>query len=296
MIHKIIFNCQNKNIVIFVAVILYCSSALCQNKIAGYIFDANNNYPIPYATIKIIGVEKTIIANRTGLFTIDSTLLNCKLHFSSIGYNDTIVGVEYFKSSYILRLFPKQYSISELTVHPVKFKRIKLGVPFITLYNGSWHSIIGMIYPTFFPNNRRREGFIENFSVKIAANSRWDCPFKIRIMEVDTAYKTITFRTLHKDIEVKATKPGWCIIDLSSYQIPIPKNGFAVSIIIYDAGPSYYYRTSSNNKSDLYGIGVCQTIHSKEAIPCTFRGKYIQLKKFDSNYSYAVRATLKVIE
>lgn len=287
---------QIRYIILLTTTTLLCSSASSQDKVTGYVFDTQNSYPIPHATIKIPNSGKTIIANKSGFFSVDNALVNGQLHFSAIGYKDTVVNAEYFKSSYILSLSPRQYSTPELTIHPCKYKMVKIGVPFFTLYRGGRHSIIGVNHSTFFPNKKGREGFIENFSLKILPNSRWDCPFKIRITEVDTAYKTIAFRTLHKDIEVRATKPGWCTVDLTSYRIPIPKNGFAVGIIIYDAGPNYYYRASSRSKSDSYGIGICETIHSKEAIPCTFRGDKIHLKKFDSNYSFAVRATLKVIE
>ena len=269
-----------------------------QNKITGKILEKHTNTPIPGVNVQVLPSGKGAASNIQGTFTLHNLPLDCKLYFTAIGFKDTLVDASHFKNSGLLHLTPQAYALPELCVYPKKMRQIKLGISWYTDINGEIHSHIGWQYSTYFPNQKRSKGYINTFSLKIPPTSRWDCPFKIRIMKVDTTFQTIGIPMLPKDIVVKATSSGWCKVDLAAYKLPIPKDGFIVSIIIYDAGDDFFYKKKHSRGFTInYGIGMYMTSHPHEGIPW---GYDWNKKRFGNrilyrNYYYAVRTTLQVI-
>lgn len=284
---------------IFISATLFPINGFCQIKIKGQVVDKESLTPIPDVSVHILPGEDGVLTDTLGVFSTNILSSTYKLYFTAIGYKDTLVDVEYFKNYKLLPLSPRIYTIPELLVFSKKLKTIKVGTPFFTDYNGAHHSKLGTSYTSYFPNFNVKKGYIETFSLRIPSNTRWDCPFKIRIMGVDSTFQTLGIPLLAKDIEVKAKGSGWFTIDLSSYKISLPKNGFIVSVIIFDAGAEYYYQTDKKANIANYGIGISMTTRPHDALPWGYiwNEKRFGIRfSFKRKYYYAVRATLKVIE
>lgn len=275
------------------------TSGFGQNKITGKVVEKNTNNPIPAVSIQVIPSENGTATNTQGIFTLYNLPSDCRLYFTSIGYKDTLVDLSCFKSNTTIFLAPQAYTLPEFCVYPKQMGNVKLGIRWYTDVNGERHSKKNSQYVVYLPNKEKRNGYLNSFSLKIPSSSRWDCPFKLRVMKVDTTFQTIGIPMLPKDIEVKATRSGWCEVDLSSYRLPIPKDGFVISIIVYDAGDEYFYRYIKGRKDIAnYGIGIYMSTHPHDALPW---GYIWNEKRFGICYSYkryyyAVRATLKVIQ
>ncbi len=86
--------------------------------ISGYIKDAKTSEDIIGATIYISGLQVGTVTNSYGFYSIKLPKGNYKIHYRSMGYNDTIISVSlvYHKKANIL-LRQKSYSVNEITVN-----------------------------------------------------------------------------------------------------------------------------------------------------------------------------------
>lgn len=275
---------------------LTCANVMGQSRVTGTVIDKHSNTPISQVSVQVLPSDKGTFTSEQGIFNFNEPLTGCKLYFTAIGYKDTLVDVSYFKNNPLLYLSPQTYSLPEFCIYPSKMQRARMGISWYSTINGAFHSKIGSHYSTYFPNNKGLKGYIESFSLKISSKSRWNCPFKLRIMKVDTTFQTIGVPMLLKDIDIRASHSGWCTVDLSSYKLPIPKEGFIVSVIVIDAGPEYSYIVK-NGRDLNYGIAIELSSHPHEGLPW---GYIWSEKRFGMRYPikkfyYAVKTTLKVL-
>ena len=101
-----------------------------QRKITGSVFDENNNLPIEYVNIGIVGKNIGTVSDKDGKFSllIESQYTNDSLLFSSIGFESRFVKISEIKENNIINLKEKSYTLNEVIVNPLIFKEHVFGI------------------------------------------------------------------------------------------------------------------------------------------------------------------------
>jgi len=114
----IIFNVQQNPMkkIAFILVLLAYTTCFAQSTIEGYIFDKTIKTPLPYATIKLISIEKYTISNEDGKFKIEGKFTNDSIEVTYIGFKSKKVPASYFIKSPKLYLDPIISDLEEVIV------------------------------------------------------------------------------------------------------------------------------------------------------------------------------------
>jgi len=98
-----------------------------QRYVEGYIYDAKEKEPIPFATIKVKGWAKGVVTNRNGSFRVPEKFseLNDTLVLTSIGYETKVVSIQQMmaKKFNVIFLNPHVYGLEETIVYARARKR-----------------------------------------------------------------------------------------------------------------------------------------------------------------------------
>src|SRR5690606_32552828 len=92
-------------IIIFLLIIITCTTSLAQSKIEGFIYDGMSNEPLPYCTIRVYGGDtQYTITNEDGKFAIDNVFYSDSLEVRYLGFKPKKTVVSYFEKESILNL------------------------------------------------------------------------------------------------------------------------------------------------------------------------------------------------
>lgn len=255
------------------------------------VINKENSTVVPYANMQVLPNGEGWCADSLGIIKI-SVREGLKYYLSAIGYKDTIIESKYLKNNTVIALSNINYSLHEIIIYPHKMKSVRIGMPRFKSDCGQHLLNINQGIVIFMPNKNNYKGYIESISVKLFSKSRWDCPFKLKLMKVDPTFQTAGFALHNEEIIVQPHKSGWLTIDISNKRIAIPKEGFLVCITTYNTGDCYYYIPQT--KMTGYGIGV--NIYKKDN-ECTSWWYNPETKKFgpvNNSFNYALRANVKI--
>ncbi len=233
---------NNKSIILIASFIFICSYSFSQNiQIQGTIEESTNKKPIPFAHILLKSQNQTIkgeVGNESGVYHIslnnDSISLNDSLYFSCIGYSDCAISAKDLKKTQRLdvQLEPVVYQLSEFVIKPTDFKRRTKSVG----YN-RWNRCFGKYFRTYgkevalyFPNNDSLRGIISEARFYIKDEGFPCAKFRVNVYganENNAPDQPI----LIESVVASATDGNqWVVVDLSKYQLEIPKNGFFIAM------------------------------------------------------------------
>ncbi|MBA3901952.1 MAG: hypothetical protein H0X62_17405 [Bacteroidetes bacterium] len=227
---------------------------LCQqtDNINMQILDKEFGKPVPYATIKALDGSFGIATSKNGYAAIiaDSLLLGKQFVVSSVGYfTDTICILHLLKSNTaIIHLTSKPYEIPEFVVKGNrKQKELMVGVK--KSATTGWvtkNKNISQV-AIYFPNENH-VGLIEEVSYFIRGMGFPEAPFRVRIYSshIDSIFPDNDILPI--SLIVRANKKGWFAVDISEFQIPIPKKGFFVAFEWIMDSDDYFY-----NEGQFYG-------------------------------------------
>lgn len=98
-----------------------------QPYVEGYVYDAKNKTPIPFATIQIKGWAKGVVTNKNGSFKVPKKFaeLNDTLVVTSMGYDTKLVSLRQMmtKKLNVIFLDPHVYGLDEAVVYASKKKK-----------------------------------------------------------------------------------------------------------------------------------------------------------------------------
>ncbi|MDF0708910.1 carboxypeptidase-like regulatory domain-containing protein [Flagellimonas okinawensis] len=101
-----------------------------QAYIEGYVYDAEEKAPIPFATIKVKGWAKGVVTNRNGSFKVPKKFseLSDTLIVTSMGYETKVVSIHQMiaRKSNVIFLNPHVYGLEETVLYASKKKKRKL--------------------------------------------------------------------------------------------------------------------------------------------------------------------------
>lgn len=239
--------------------LLFISSLLIsQTIIKGRIIDNQSNKPLKYTNINIINSSYGIISDELGFFTIRTykNITDDSIRISSIGYMEKIIVIKNLKKeNNLIKLKKREYTLSEISIGDKKSININIGArkkKRKSTFNNC--SKVNMQVALFIePHKYDDKSFLKEVSFYINNEGIFYTPFRVRIYNVDTLTGKPKKDILYKSIIVKASKANsWVNVNLEDYYIPLPKEGFFVSMEwLYVEGKSNYLRGRSRDREKM---------------------------------------------
>jgi hypothetical protein len=249
--------------------------------LSGQIFDETTGESIPYTTIEIFEKEIGTAANSNGIFSLQlpNDFINQTLSISALGYSKKEIQInnEFDIKNCSIYLEPQIYTLPEFTFRDLSGQTEQLGnIPVDKEFGGIFlGSSIGKQVAVYMKTQTNYPAIIKSVSFHIEKKAwgfkRANTPFRIRIYEYDTIINGPGKDLLTEGLIVSGPKKGgWFTVDVSSYQIPVPANGFFVAMewIYTDDKYSYTYvnKYKNNVTETRYGQTLSMFFGNKESI------------------------------
>jgi len=255
-----------------------CSTTAQELIISSYLFDANSNNPIPYASIIDITDNKTGTTSlEDGSFnlTLPGETKEHRIFISSLGYNDTTLTVEHLLQSDTLYLKPTVYSLPDVVVSNNPMEVVKIGEKNAEILRKNGNSInysasVGFSWGAYIEVKKKEAGgFLDTLNVFIGDKGYPEAPMLLRILKFKGKFKfqyrlpIAQFRDLlQEEVIVTSENSGWLTINLSQYNIKIPESGLYILFTPLEKGDKYRYKTSFGEK---YGATIGRYADKKDA-------------------------------
>jgi hypothetical protein len=249
--------------------------------LSGQIFDETTGESIPYTTIEIFEKEIGTAANSNGIFSLQlpNDFINQTLSISALGYSKKEIQInnEFDIKNCSIYLEPQIYTLPEFTFRYLSGQTEQLGnIPVDKEFGGIFSgSSIGKQVAVYMKTQTNYPAIIKSVSFHIEKKTRGfkraNTPFRIRIYGVDTISRGPGQDLIIEDLIVSGPKKGgWFTVDVSSYQIPVPENGFFVAMEWIYTDDKYFYtyinKYNNNMKETKYGQSLHIYWWNKESI------------------------------
>jgi len=272
-------------VIIVLGMFIFSSSIFSQESFSwkGKIVSFETSDFLPGAYIKVISNKRSFLfaSDSQGdieVFYINPTSSDSVL-ISYMGYKKLLVSKEVAFRNEVIKLHEDVITLNDVFVRPQKLKKIKLGntalfTPF-TARGGFGHQKV-----LYIPNNGVNGKIIKiryfmTDPMMHGVNGSKSYPFRVRLYGKDTINNIIGEDLLKENLIVSLNKGNWLEVDLSSYNIKIPKSGVFVGIEMLAS--EYYLSNKIITKKE---IGKHRTLNTV-SIGITKRSKNSQ-KEFES--------------
>lgn len=199
----------------------------------GYIVDFETKEPIPYATIMYSNTGDGVIADYHGKFELEFDRQHVDtLKFASLGFQSKKLATHKILDKNVIKIGLKKdlIVIPKVSVKGSDYYDLTAGNAGFTCFGALYMDTHGQEVALYIKNKKKAEGKIESLFFKLSSKGNIDAPFRIRIYKADSKGKP--GKGLLKDILVVKpnTKKSWFEVDISSYDISFPQEGFFVSM------------------------------------------------------------------
>ena len=201
----------------------------------GNIMDKEDQAPISYATVQIKNTNLGVVADYKGSFSLELSdeHLGDTLTFYSMGYQKTHITVNNLlqKGTHRVFLTPEAIVLPNLEVTENKFQTIRAG----NYQRGTGKSLYmdthGQQTALYIANKENYEGIIGSVQYYLSKEGNTDAPFRVRVYAINSETNGPGEDLLNEFLVVKPdTDHGWYAVDLSTYDIPLPEEGFFVAM------------------------------------------------------------------
>jgi hypothetical protein len=214
---------------LFTLIIIFISTILSA-QISGVILDKKTGKPIEYANIWVEKQDIGTTSEQNGKFFFEQNILNQKIIVTAIGYEECKILIE--SSNIKIELNPKTYEIEEVFVRPRKSQELTIDYfKKSSLRNSLICSGTPWIVAKYFEYKPLYEKTPLLKKIKILTISESDsATFNLRLFNANDKGEP-TSDILNKNIIVTTQKgKNKTSIDLSDYNISIPREGFFISV------------------------------------------------------------------
>ena len=256
-----------------IALFLVCSATSVfaqQAQIKGVIVDKDTKEPLPFSSIGLKNEQIGALSNEHGQFIVPAPTKNAEdsLVIVALGYARRAVLVKQGVSVPNLTIeVPKRaVELSNVTVKGGKVKNLGLGAKSNDPGEGMIQGLPGSQYAFFVKNDKQKKlGNVRTVSFYIGENGFPREPFRVRLYKADGNYNAPNTDLLTENVVVSASRGGeWYTIDLSSYNIPAPEEGFFVAME-WIVGGDKFYTTNFMDNYTPYGQIMRPTFEFKES-------------------------------
>jgi len=233
----------------------------------GKIIDNEANVGVPFSTVKIKNANEFIISDSKGVFEIDldKDVSTDTLIIYAFSYNKIEIPVKRLNTDAIIYLKKKEFKIDGVEIIETDYKIVVLGNKSPIVTGSMYIDTHGQQTALYIKNKKARKGEITKIKYRLSNNGNAYAPFRIRIYECDKHNKPGK-DLLHDILVVKPVgNSSWFEIDISSYEVYLPSNGFFVAIegVFPNDFNNYFTSSDFNNISEEkntlteYGQRLC---------------------------------------
>lgn len=267
-------------------------TAFAQMTIKGQVIDNQSKKGIPYALITWQQQAMGIYTKADGTFEIVPNSTDSIFKISALGYKDTTLNF-ILKETLIIPIHRQTYNFKEVIVKDQTYKLIKdempkKGVSSFRSCDEVHRFIMGTSFPTI------GKGFFRSVQFKVSSKSDEQHQLRLRIFEMDKAGQP-SHDILNEHIPIPQKK-GWITVDLESYNIPIPENGYLMAIEWIDTGilnkedcKAVKVKATKINQSSSYQAWKRSFINNKWS-------KYELLEKDNTQYMLYFKVSMDLNE
>jgi len=200
----------------------------------GTVRNIENGNPLEFAGIQLKNSGKGGITDRNGNFSFQvkrSELID-SIEVSSLGYEkSTYVASGFIEGSeHVVYLKLKMINLQTVNISARDFKIKNAGNHSILSFGSIYIDTQGQQTALFIENKKNRNGIISSVSYYLSDKGNVQSPFRIRIYEKDTINGKPGKDLLKEMLVAQPKEGGWFKIDVSQFNIDVPKDGFFVAI------------------------------------------------------------------
>ena len=241
-----------------------------QAQIKGIIVDKDTKEPLPFSSIGLKSEQIGALSNEHGQFIVPAPTKNAddSLIVVALGYARRAVLVKrgVALSALTIEVPKRAVELSNIVVKAGKIKNLGLGSRTDNPGEGMIQGLPGSQYAFFVKNEKqKRLGNVRTVSFYIGENGFPREPFRVRIYKADGNYNAPNTDLLTENVVVSASRGGeWYTIDLSTYNIAAPEEGFFVAME-WIVGGDKFYTTNFMDNYTPYGQIMRPTFEFKES-------------------------------
>jgi hypothetical protein len=224
-----------------------------EGRITGRVVDAATQSPIPFASINLREEQTGALTNEYGYFQLamPTKVTEDSIIVMALGYKRTALFVKRGANmEEVILQIPKQpIQLANVVVEASKVKPLMLGAHSNSPGAGMIQGMPGSQYAFLCKNEKAKKlGFIRSVAFFIGENGFPREPFRVRLYKADGNYNAPNSDMLGESVIVSAARGGeWFTIDLTSYNIPAPEEGFYVAMEWIVSGDKFYTTNFMDN-------------------------------------------------
>lgn len=223
-----------------IVLLLLCSSSLFGQKIIlnGKLLDKDTGKPVVYANISFIDIQKGVSSLEDGGFSLEVTNedLKRKVHISCLNYKDTIVQAKDLNKK-IVYLTPESYQLEEIVLSNKRKKDLELELKKIRKkdlkigFGGRVEKPWTIARYFEYEEKYEQTPYLKKITVFTKKYGRRKAKFRVRIFTKNELTGLPEEDLLKENIIVSMGKGDKkAQIDVSEYDIEMPKTGFFVAL------------------------------------------------------------------
>ena len=266
---------------------------------------------IPYASIIDLTSKKhgtTSHINGYFKLSLPPESTNHALLFSSLGYKDTVINVSDLLDVKEVYLTPKVYRLPDITILSKRNEESEIGKAGASPHvrNGQkigFEALPGFSWGAYVQVKNKDRGLLKSINVYIADGGFPEAPLAVRILsyegkpEFGKNQQLDLFQELTRVVLIiRAAGSGWFELDVSEFEIPIPKTGIYCLFTPLDEGPQFVYETPfGQNYGSIIGL-YGNTKDGKDIFPIVIDGSTLTVFKNNQVPSPAISVVYEKVK
>ncbi len=241
-----------------------------EGRITGRVVNQATKDPVGFASISLRDEGTGALTNEYGYFqlALPERSLDDSIVVMALGFRRTALRVKRGANleDLIIELPKQAVTLANVTVQASKMKPEVLGARTSNPGVGMIQGLPGSQYAALMKNDKSRKlGYVRSVSFYIGENGFPREPFRVRLYRADGNYNAPNSDLLLDNVVVSAARGGgWFSVDLSSYNIPAPDEGFYVAMEWIVSGDKFYTTNFMDNYTP-YGQILRPTFEFKDS-------------------------------
>ena len=270
-----------------------------EGRITGRVVDQATKDPVAFASISLRDEGTGALTNEYGYFQLamPERSLDDSVIIEALGFRRTAIRAKRGANmeDLIIELPKQSVRLADVTVKAAQMKPALLGARTTAPGLGMIQGLPGSQYAALMKNDKQKKfGYIRSVSFYIGENGFPREPFRVRLYRADGNYNAPNSDLLLDNVVVSAARGGgWFDVDLTSYNIPAPDEGFYVAMEWIVSGDKFYTTNFMDNYTP-YGQILRPTFEFKDSRTWLYaigRGwSLITLANGTSRYNAMIRA------